>query len=85
MADIFLLLKILDYHSTIDKVSPQGVGALIEIIQCIDSYIVRYQGVSYNIVSLVSDIGCTVFVGFSFFTFWNIVKDLAATVRHNLK
>ena len=52
------------------------------MIQCIESYIVKYQVVSYDIVSLVSDIGCTLclFVGF-----WNIVKDLAAAVRHNLK
>ena len=42
---------------------------------------------SYDIVSLVSDIGGTLglFVGFSFFAFWDILKDFAVVVRHTLK
>ena len=36
--------------------------------------------ITYDIVSLVSDIGGTLglFVGFSFYAFWDILKDLSS-------
>ena len=46
------------------------------------SHCLLHQVISYDIVSLVSDIGGTLglFVGFSFFAFWDIVKDLYQVV-----
>ncbi len=48
---------------------------------------IQNQVITYDIVSLVSDIGGTfgLFVGFSFFAFWDILKDLAAVVKQTLK
>ena len=47
----------------------------------------NYQVIDYDIVSLVSDIGGTLglFVGFSFFAFWDILKDFAVIVKHLFK
>ena len=47
----------------------------------------NYQVINYDIVSLVSDIGGTLglFVGFSFFAFWDILKDLALFVKQSFK
>ena len=46
-----------------------------------------YQVIAYDIVSLVSDIGGTLglFVGFSFFAFWDILKDLATVVKQSFE
>ena len=46
-----------------------------------------YQVINYDIVSLVSEIGGTLglFVGFSFFSLWDILKDLAVIVKHSFK
>ena len=46
-----------------------------------------FQVISYGIVSLVSDVGGTLglFVGFSFFSLWDICKDLAVVLGHAFK
>ena len=45
------------------------------------------QVITYDFVSMVSDIGGTLglFVGFSFFALWDYLKDLATVVKHNFK
>ena len=42
------------------------------------------QVISYGIVSLVSDFGGTLglFVGFSFFSLWDIFRDLSIVLSH---
>ena len=48
---------------------------------------IQKQVITYDFVSLVSDIGGTfgLFVGFSFFALWDILKDFAVVVKHTLK
>ena len=44
---------------------------------------IQKQVITYDFVSLVSDIGGTfgLFVGFSFFALWDILKDLAVKAQ----